>query len=388
MDGSKYIYAVNLSKTESYDVEFSGAFNSFISCDLETFENICVPTKLHFEPGQSYVLFLSDDKFVGTVLKKEFSLNGDFEVVKSDYNSLTLDQLEYSFDGINYSELLPNMGVFNILLEKRYQGEVYLRYPFIVKSKPNKLFLLAEDMNNYWCEVNGNRVDVGTESDLDSQIYKADISNLVSVGRNEVVIKINFFENEEVYFVLFGKNVTEGLKNKLAYPTTIEPCYLQGDFGVFAETGFNNGEKPNVIRANNFYIDKPKKEVNEITSSGYPFFSGSITLKKKVVITDGCSILNLNGRFSLSEVKVNGNIVKKSYFSNKVDVSEYLIKGENEVEITLWSGNRNLFGPHHCLDEEPSGVGPYTFEVKGTWKNGKSSEQLDDYAFVKFGLFD
>ena len=388
INGNKYIFVVNLSKTDCYDVEFSGEFNSFVSCDLESFETSKVSTKLHFEPYQSYVLFLSNDEEKDIEPKNEFSLSGDFEVVNCDYNSLTLDQLEYSFDGVNYSELLPHMGVFNILLEKRYQGELYLRYPFIVKSKPSKLFLLAEDMNNYWCEVNGCRVSFDAESELDSQIYKADISNCVIEGRNEAVVKINFFENDEVYFVLFGKNVTEGLKNKLAYPTTIEPCYLQGDFGVFAETGFNKGEKPNVLRANGFYIDKPLKVVGELTSSGYPFFSGSVTLKKKVIYKDGCSILKLNGRFCLSEVKINGKTVNKSYFSNKVDISNYLKKGENDIEVTLWSGNRNLFGPHHCLDEEPSGVGPYTFEVKGTWKNGKSSEQLDDYAFVKFGLFD
>ena len=63
--------------------------------------------------------------------------------------------------------------------------------------------------------------------------------------------------------------------------------------------------------------------------------------------------------------------------------------GENEAEITLYSGNRNLLGPHHYLyREEPLAVGPETFELQGTWKNGVSSKERANYSFVKFGIFD
>lgn len=387
IDGKKYIYAVNLSDDTSYNVSFTGDFRGFVSLDLETGKTKNISNQIRFEPYQSYILFFSNEQVDYVEEPKTINLSGEFEVVSNSGNYLTLDTLEYSFDGINYSEPLRYMGVMQELLNKRHEGAVYLRYSFNVKSLPKSLYFLAEDMNNEWCEINGNRIILNESSDFEKQIYKADISNLIKIGINTAVIKINFFESDEVYFVLFGENVTEGLKNKLVYQTTIESCYLQGDFGVYAESGFIQGKKENVVRANNFYIDKPMKFVSEITSSGYPFFAGNITLRKTINYNGGNCVLNLNGRYCLSLLKVDGIEVKKSYFANKVDVTNYLKVGDNNIEITLWSGNRNLLGPHHDLDEEPRGVGPYTFEVKGSWNNGKSSEQLVDYAFVKFGLY-
>ena len=70
-------------------------------------------------------------------------------------------------------------------------------------------------------------------------------------------------------------------------------------------------------------------------------------------------------------------------FGNKIDLSKVLKKGENEVEIVLTVGNRNLLGPFHTNDEEPFGVGPYTFERMGSWKDGKSPLVREGYAFVK-----
>ena len=121
---------------------------------------------------------------------------------------------------------------------------------------------------------------------------------------------------------------------------------------------------------------------------GYPFFSGNLTLKKKVILDDVNCYLNLQGRFHLAYLKINGFDVRKSYFGNIVDVSEYLRIGENEIIITLYSSNRNLLGPHHVInEEEPFAVRPATFEAFGTWNKGKSSLYRDNYSFVKFGLF-
>ncbi|MGN1051838.1 MAG: hypothetical protein ACI4SH_00450, partial [Candidatus Scatosoma sp.] len=67
---------------------------------------------------------------------------------------------------------------------------------------------------------------------------------------------------------------------------------------------------------------------------------------------------------------------------------EAVKNGGNEAEITLYTGNRNLLGPHHFLDsEEPLAVGPDTFELQGSWENGVSSKERANYSFVKFGLF-
>ena len=58
---------------------------------------------------------------------------------------------------------------------------------------------------------------------------------------------------------------------------------------------------------------------------------------------------------------------------------------QNTIKIKIWSGGRNLFGPHH-YQIEPPGVGPNTYELVGTWVDGVSSDETLDYSFKKFGL--
>ena len=65
----------------------------------------------------------------------------------------------------------------------------------------------------------------------------------------------------------------------------------------------------------------------------------------------------------------------------------YLKDGENVAEITLYSGNRNLLGPHHNAQaEEPTHVSPRVFELPGSWENGQSRLERKSYSFVRFGL--
>ena len=71
---------------------------------------------------------------------------------------------------------------------------------------------------------------------------------------------------------------------------------------------------------------------------------------------------------------------------NRLDISEYAHAGVNEIIIELLAGNRNLFGPHHYVEEEPKTVTPECFEMPGTWENGRSSNYRDSYAFVPVPL--
>lgn len=389
-NGERFIYAVNLSDSKEYTLTFSGKFNSFVALNLEDFSTRKTSTTLTFEPGQSYVLFLSDERVSDERKKKkiELVLNGEFDVVSATDNYYTLDRLEYSFDGVNFSERMRDMGVFDILLKTRFEGELYLRYSFYVKEIPKRIAFLAEDMNSEWCEINGQRIVFDSESDFERKILKADISESVKVGLNRAVIKIKYYQSEEVYFALFGENVTEGHKNKLCYDTSIESCYLQGDFGVYSKEGMKQDEKQNkILRGDNFYISKRKTKITDTIKDGYPFFAGVMVLKKDFEWGDDPCTLNLKGNFCTSEVVVNGFNAPKSYFSDKVDLSSFVKRGKNTVEIKLCSGNRNLLGPHHFY-YEPAGTGPYSFDMAGRWKDGKCEANSEDYAFVKFGLFD
>lgn len=390
IDGKKFIYAVNLCEDKEEEVEFIGDFNSFICLDLENYSTKRVGKKVNFKPGESFVLFLDDECLLeDNKTVKELVLTGEFKVKEVSDNYLTLDTLSYSYDNIKYSKPMRDMGVFDDLLKERYKGNLYLKYTFNVKNLPKKIELLAEDMNTEWCEVNGKRVLFDGCSEFEKKILKTDIKDHIVKGENQVIIKINYFQRDEVYFVLYGKNVTEGLKNKLYYDTNIEACYLQGDFGVYSEQGIIQDENQSAfMRGNDFYIDKQQKIVTTTVNDGFPFFAGTMTLEKEFYWEDDCDcVLDLQGNFCAIDLILNGKTVEKSYFATKVDVTKYLVNGKNILTAVLISGNRNLLGPHH-YKFEPIGVSPNTFDMFGFWKNGECDKNTKDYSFVKFGLFE
>ena len=201
---------------------------------------------------------------------------------------------------------------------------------------------------------------------------------------------MHYFQSEKVNSILFGDKMAKmSLGNLLTYDSTIEACYLQGDFGVYSKEEFADGKEPNVVLWNNFYIAKRKTiTTGDLVRDGYPFFSGKVVFKTKYTANGSEQILELAGRHHLCEVVINGKKAEKSYFSNRIDVSKLIRKGDNDITITLVFSPRNLLGPHHYLpNEEPMSVSSQTWEVGGTWTNGKSTHERDNYSFVRFGLY-
>ncbi|MBR2623370.1 MAG: hypothetical protein IKD15_04005, partial [Clostridia bacterium] len=260
-------------------------------------------------------------------------------------------------------------------------GDLYLKYEFTVEDIPEECVLLAEDTNTLCVEVNGEKVVRCGSSEVEKPLYKYDVVGKLRKGNNEIVIKMHYFQSEQVYYALFGENVTESLKNCLAYDSDIEAIALKGSFSVYGD--FKQGNKPKVVLGENFRIGKQNKTVTDLVEQGYPFFSGDITLKQTVVVDDTDYELVIDERFQLLEVKVNGVSFGNWMFGKRLDVSKALKVGENEIEIVLTVGNRNLLGPFHTMEQENFSVGPYTWERTGLWKDGKCEYVLDTYAFVK-----
>ena len=193
-------------------------------------------------------------------------------------------------------------------------------------------------------------------------------------------MEIDYHQGENVYYALFGENVTESLKNCLAYDTDIEPVYLKGDFGVYGD--FEENSQQGTVLGTNFRIGKQKKEIDSLIYDGYPFFKGDITVSQTVELNDTGYTLFIPERFHLIDVRVNGEYAGRMMFSHYLDLSKHLRKGKNKIELTLTVGLRNLLGPFHTHKEQ-SFVGPETFERFGSWKDGQSPWFNPKYAFVK-----
>ncbi len=384
---TEFIYAVNCSLTEEAKLQFSGDFSGFLALDLETGKVTPMETEVPFAPGESYVLFLTDGVAKSEETPEVITLQGPFDVKECSDNFLTLDKVFYSQDGISYSGPYSCVGLFQDLLNRRVDGEVWLQYRFAINHLPRRLFLLAEDMNTLECRVNGHRVRFDGTSDFEKQLHRAQIAPFVKLGENCVEFRVHFYQAQQVYDVLFG-NATESLRNCMVYNTAIEACYLQGDFGVYADGCFRKGKREDVYLADAFYLGQRQLAVTEPVLEGYPFFAGRMVLEKRFTVEKaGKMHLELPGGYARCSLRINGQEVEMSYFARSADIGNYIQSGENVAEITLYSGNRNLLGPHHnARDEEPTYVAPRTFELPGSWRDGKSEQERSSYSFVRFGL--
>lgn len=402
-EAGDFLYAVNLSKTVEYDVEYRVRAAGLSKLDLETGktekvyfkkDGAYVVVALKFTPGESVVLMLDGAASAEAPAKpvKMKPVPVELEIVRADPNSLTLDRARLSYDGKEYTEALPIMAVSDRLLREKTNRTVWLKYVFTVDEMPARLSVEAEKMAAKAVFLNGELLTLSGAGEIERSNVVADILSDVKIGENELVFEIEYAQSEHVYRVFNGvyydhDGGTESLINCLSYETDVESVYLRGDFGVTA--ALEKGEKNTRISGDGkFAVVKSEKRVraDQLLESGYPFFSGEMTFRTTVEATGGETKMKLSGRYAVAKVKI-GEREKVVMFSDTADVTGMLKPGVNDVEITLICARRNTLGPFHFApDPEPFGVGPDTFSLYGTWKGGKSEGYADRYAFAFFGL--
>jgi hypothetical protein len=401
-DFGNFIYAVNLSKDKEYSVEFKVRAKGAKLFDLELRvekpvyfekENNDIKIPMVFKPGQSFVIMLDDSAAPRCEVKpadKKVIYDTNVRIAEKTENALNLDYASISYDSINYEEKLPVMAISDRLLKERRNGKVFLKYSFDITEIPETIFVETEkmDVSNVW--LNGSNISIDGQGRLDRSFVRADISKLLRTGSNEFVFEINYFQSEHVYHILFDmKDGTESLMNCLSYDTDIEAIYILGDFNVISKDGFTKGDKGTSIAKGDFTIVKSREtiDVSKIVEQGYSFFAGEMTFEKQIDLEDSNCKLQLVGRFAIAEVYVNDKFVSKLMFDDVCDLTGYAVKGLNTLKVKLINSNRNLLGPFHCIyDHEPYAVGPGTFDMYGSWVDGKSKMYRDSYSFAKFGI--
>jgi hypothetical protein len=324
-------------------------------------------------------------------LPNVIKLDSPFVAEAPEENMLTLDRVQVSLDGGEFSELRPIERVRDELLSSRYKGRVTLRFPFNVKSLPGKLRVITEPFGSDSFKVNGIDVRLSDERIIDRDFRVTDIAPMCRAGENLIDITLDYYQRDYVYYVLYG-GVSESLRNCLAFDTEIECIYLTGDFALDMKAeDFTPAE-------NNAFIYDPEKGMSivapkiklnpeNIVTEGYPFYCGKLTASAQYTYKKGdATVLRLTGRFATARVSVNGKEVGKLLFSSYIDLGEYLTEGVNTVTVTVCNSYRNLFGPHHREPAEPLAVSPRTFSYEKMWKNGRCELYNSRYAFVRFGI--
>jgi hypothetical protein len=196
---------------------------------------------------------------------------------------------------------------------------------------------------------------------VDIAFRKVDISAAVTAGRNEIVLS-----------GVFG------------FDTELESLYLTGAFGVegrrLKEEGRYNAQVFDRYSSEFRLVSLPASLAGssdgsglgvDLTACGFPFYAGRAVLKQAIWLPalNGRAILELDDlRAALAHVRVNGQHAGTvAWQPHRVDVTEVLQPGENQLEIELVGTLRNLLGPHHQAGGDGDMTGPGEFRDKSRW---------------------
>ncbi len=319
-------------------------------------------------------------------------ITGNWTVTGATYNSMTLDKCDYYFDG----ELQEENGyVLNIVprtTDLKRPVDVRCCYHVNIAAVSEKLYLAVETPEIFEIKVNGETVDK-TDCGFfrDHSFRMLDIQKHAKVGENTIELFAKISQSEKTYENIEKSRLFESEKNKLTYDMEIEPMYLVGDFAVKTEGTFEPINNNAYFYDGGFALCKPADEVTlqNLEQNGYTFFSGELTVSRKFELDSADYKLSFkkNG-INAIRIKVNGKAVTTVMWAPyDIDLSEYLVAGENEIELTLVNNLRNLMGPHHHTSGELLGVGPGSFYKEPCiWNGFGHGYYTEKYSFVNTGL--
>ncbi len=362
-----------------------------------------IKTTLKFYPNSSYLLILNN-KSTPLYIPKEKQTNArwsksidEFQVEREDPNALTLDFCRYKKGMGNWSDLLPVIGIQEKLNQEKYYGPVSLKFEFHVEKKPSRCEVVIEEADKYKITVNSSDVKYeGLPYYRDRYFLPVRITHLVQTGLNTIEITREFQSAEDK--VLGIENLDR------FYGTELEQIYLIGDFAVKSELlGKDIFETVRQRYSPQFSItNETHKTKGDLLTDGYCFFNGTIRLTADILIPEikdderyYLQIENLNA--VLSEIEINnykaGHIAWKPY---RLDITDFVWKGENRIVFSLTNSLRNLLGEIHFIPSEKEKYSSqWSFKVTpriadGTnWLEkrgiGTRTTWSDDYIFRPFG---
>ena len=392
LNGTAVHYFVNSTESDQDSNIFVG--NSRL--DIETGEFKRFEGKYSFKPMDSIIVADIPNEEFSTSLKKalkKLSLAGEWSIVKSTENSITLDYCDCFIDN-EFKGHIPVTSVQTLACEKRQPVTVKCVYSLNIKKVPQKAELVCETPEIFKFSLNGRDFDFCDRGYyVDISFRKTNICKYLKEGMNQIEITCNFAQSDKVYKSIDNATVFESERNNLTYDMEIEPIYIIGDFSVETSYDFEKMDNNAVRCGGKFVLNSPRDclMLNNIEQQGFPFFSGKLCMKKGFVLssTNYCLDFNMNGINSV-KIRVNGKNVSTVIWNNtSVDISQYLVTGYNEIELTIANNLRNLLGPHHLNKGECHCVcASHFFEGVNlwSWEKGAVNDWNTGYCFIETSI--
>lgn len=339
--------------------------------------------------------------------KEMTNINAGWKCMPVGLNALTLDRFELSMDeGATWDSPEFILNIQEKLVNEKKEGMVYLKTKFLLEDQSVKsIYLNLELSEQYEILINGrNTGNTGEGWWIDRNIRKIGIEDFIHSGENEIILK-RFFKAPCTDKSLFEKDDISGNEmNRFAYDVEFENIYITGSFKVI-HTGKTAYENRDSIRLSDgeFRLteltDIRLDNGLELTGKGFWFYPGNMRLERKIEIhgiqPESRYYIEI-GRIWATNVNlyVNGRLAGHiPWRPYRIDITGYLIDGQNEITIELCNNCRNLLGPHHHYRGELYFVGPNSYIGKKAWEDHEYPETPEDtstdaYSFVKFGIKD
>ena len=293
-------------------------------------------------------------------------ISGKWQVKSASLNSITLDRCDWRYDGGEWERGGYVLDILPRLNNLRREAVLEQKYHFTVESYSGELFLVTETPERFEIAVNGIKVEAVDSGYLrDTSFRLIDITDAVKLGDNEVYLKSTVVQSEKCYDQIEKGWTCEMMRNCLAFDMEIEQIYIAGNFGA------RLADEPTELERDAYRVKKtpiitsaPKKvDIARLDLSGYPEFSGSLTLSRTFNLADPHARVKLKGSAINSiHLKVNGReVATRMWAPYEVDISDYLVEGDNELELTLLGNLRNMQGPFHLKEGESYAVNPWRF---------------------------
>ncbi|MBQ3553190.1 MAG: hypothetical protein IJA08_00685 [Clostridia bacterium] len=280
-------------------------------------------------------------------------------------NVLTLELCRYK------TELMEDFSSKEIAIERiverltqeLYEGNVTLRFSFRSDFSAKGLKLILEDPTE--CKITFNGMDVKTSPEefyYSTAFHVIELPDAVKVGEN--IIEITRYTKPQIALA-----PTDDMKHlfelfRAPVGVDLERIHLLGDFTVEAIPEYSLA--PGLVRfGKNFFITPPKEilPTSDVTSHGYPFYPGALEYTATIRVTEAMlkadkirfKIGNFNGcsaKVLLNETPV-GYIDKEPY-TIVLSKDDLIADHENEIKVRLVGTFRNMFGPSHVADCDPS----------------------------------
>ena len=392
-DGFNIHYFVNSSyDPKSARITVEGKVLDILTGELEDFDG-----EHEFEPWGSLLIIEDGSKNVPKAPKADVvTLDGDFDVIRAE-NAMTLDRCDYYFDGELQERNGYVLNIANRANDLMRKVKIHQDYHVMADYVPEQLYLVCETPERFDIKINGNPVTHESCGYFrDKSFKKLDISGMFIQGENVISFDCDFVQPQEVYDNLEKSKIFETEKNKLSYDMEIEAIYLLGDFGVKTEGSWESCGQNSPMGglgmrySGCFVMSEPKRSVRlkHIEQQGFPFFCGEMELCGKVKIEGDNPVLVIDKRgINAVKVEIDG-ITKTMLWSDRLPLSDFNVRGETEIKLTLINSLRNLLGPHHLEVGESGCVAPSSFFKENClWKTDfGDGDWNDDYCFVETGI--